>query len=438
MLIPTSRVHTLTPVTSWWSRLGLVLASAAWCASCGGDSAASCEDAACPAGWVCGAKGCEPLPPAPSTGDLGRFTSSALTSDGRLLVATYDETHGNLIVSAEQEDGRDALQPVDGWRVEGGSLIDTDSGRWTALAVDQQDNAHLAWFDVDGGQLRYARASRAAGWQDWSVEVVDGTGPEVRGTHASIAVAQGIVYLAYRDETARQLRYARRDADGTWTSRTIDGCAGEAACPEAGLEDYGEWARIAIIGQRPRIAFYDRLRGDLKMASRTEIGAWVTTTLDGRDLATDVDTGDVGRFISLALTPERHPALAYYDVSRGALRYLVPGSDPLVVDAGVRQDEARGAKRSDPVGEHAALRFDARGRAIVLYLDGGTPAVKMAVIAAGKVVATHSLDGLAPGAFFSFDAYGDGQLRGAYGAWIDGEAPRTRLVRFLIPIYTTR
>jgi len=421
---------------SWWRQLGLV-AAAAWCASCAADRGVACQDASCPAGYVCGATGCERVTPPVTTGDLGRFTSTALASDGRLLVATYDQTHGDLVVSVEQPDGHDVLQPVDGWRVEDRALVDTDSGRWTDLAIDGQDCAHLVWFDVDGGQLRYARASREGAWQDWSIEVVDGAGPEVRGTYASIAVAQGIVYVAYRDETGHQLRYARRDADGTWTTRAIDGCAGEADCPRDGLEDYGEWAQIAIIGQRPRIAFYDRLRGDLKMATRTEDGGWVTTTLDGRDPATDSDTGDVGRFISLALTPERHPALAYFDVSRGALRYLVPGSAPLVVDAGVRADPDRGAQRSDPVGQHAALRFDARGRAIVLYLDGGTPAVKQAVIAGGKVVSVRTLDGLAPGGFFSFDPFGDGQLRGAYGVWIDGEAPRTRLVRFLLPVYTS-
>ncbi|TNF30242.1 MAG: hypothetical protein EP329_13930 [Deltaproteobacteria bacterium] len=422
---------------SWWSRLGLALASVVWFAGCGGESAGVCDDSACPAGWVCGENGCEPTANPTTTGDLGRFTSTALTSDGRLLVSTYDQTHKNLVVSVEQADGHDELQPIDGWRVEDQTLVDTDSGRWTAITVDANDTAHLVWFDVDGGQLRYAHASRASAWQDWAIETVDGAGPEIRGTHASIVASQGIVYVAYRDETARQLRYARRDADGSWTLRTIDPCAGEAGCPEAGAEDYGEWAQIAIIGQRPRIAFYDRYRGDLKMATRTDEGAWVTTTLDGRDAVADVDTGDVGRFISLALTPERHPALAYYDVSRGALRYLVPGSAPLVVDAGVRDDATRGAKRSDPVGQHAALAFDDLGRAVILYLDGGIPAVKQAVVAAGKVVSTRILDGLAPGAFFSFDAYGEGQLRGAYGAWLEGEAPRTRLVRFLIPVYAT-
>ena len=422
---------------SWWSRSWRVAlaAGAVWAAGCGAGAGVACEEEACPAGWTCGVAGCEPLPTNPTTGALGRYTSTGLLSDGRLVVASYDQTHGNLVVSVEAEDGTERTRPVDGWRVEGRAVVDTDSGRWASLAVDGQDGLHAVWFDVDEGALHYGRATAAGDHDDWEIEVVDGAGPEVRGTHTSLVVAQGIVYVAYRDETARQLRYARRDADGTWTTRALDGCADEPDCPRAGEEDYGEWASLALIAQRPRIAFYDRLRGDLKMATRDEYGAWVTTTLDGRDALSGADTGDVGRFISLALTPERQPALAYYDATRGALRFLGPGGAPLVVDAGVQSDAVRGALRKDPVGQHAALRFDARGRAIVLYLDAGAPAVKQAVISANRVVSTRTLGALAPGGFLSFHPVAGDQLRGAYGAWVEGDAPRTRLVRFLLPVY---
>lgn len=394
----------------------------------------TCHDDACPAGHVCGATGCEPITAPTVMGDLGRFTSTALLSDRRLVVATYDTTHKNLVVSVERPDGSEFVRPVDGWRVDAHAVVATDSGRWTSLAVDDTDGLHLAWFDVDGGQLRYGYSAADSDHRDWRVEIVDGEGPEVRGAHASVAVAQGVVHIAYRDESARQLRYARRDPDGTWRHRAVDGCAGEDGCPVAGEEDYGEWASMVLIANRPRVAFYDRLRGDLKMASREEDGQWIVTTLDGRDPTTGEDTSDVGRFVSLALTAGRQPGLAYHDVTRGALRYLVPGSAPLTVDDGARYDEAVGAYRSDPVGQHVALRFDERDRAVVMYLDGGAPAVKQAVISGSRVTSVRVVEALEPGAFLSFTPSGDGQLRGAYGAWLPGSA-RTRLVRFLVPVY---
>ncbi len=391
-----------------------------------------CRDQTCPPGQVCGADDACVSIAAPATlGDLGRHTSAALLSDGRMVVATYDSTHRDLVVMTDQVDSAATVQVVAGRVAEDGTIVDTDAGRWNDLVVDEDDVVHAVWFDGDGGTLRYGQRAASGGW---TVEVVDGEGPSVRGTHASLAVRHGVVHAAYRDETARGLRYARRELDGTWATREVDGCAGEAGCPVEGGEDYGEYASITVIGQLPRVAFYDRARGDLKMATRAADGPWETTTLDGRDAASGADTGDVGRFVSLALTPERKPGLAYYDASQGALRYLLAGQAPLVVDDGVHYDEARGAWGSDPVGQHVQLRYDSNGRAVMLYLDAGNLAMKQAVVSGGQIVAVAAIDGFEAGGFIDFDFFGDDLLRGAYGPWIPGEAPRTRLARFLIPV----
>ena len=52
------------------------------------------------------------------------------------------------------------------------------------------------------------------------------------------------------------------DSDGDGTADCIDECPDDA-------EDYGEYASLVLVGGLPRVAFYDRSRGDLKLARGT-------------------------------------------------------------------------------------------------------------------------------------------------------------------------
>ncbi len=422
-----------------WLIAPLLLVLGAQATACGEGIEVTCVDEACPAGQVCGEGGCVPIEPPRTTGDLGRYTSVALRPDGRRVIATYDTTYGNLVLSLERADGTFEERLVDGWRVEAHALVETDSGQFATVALEpepadaqgQDAPVHVAWYDADQGELRYTRFPSSAPF-----EVADGVGAADRGRHASLALAEdGTVHLAYRDDTARALRHAERQSDGTWRASTLPVCAGEADCPRAGEEDYGEWAALAVVAGRPRIAFYDRLRGDLKMAERGDGGAWTVTTLDGRDPATDLDTGDVGRFARVAVDLKRRVAIAYFDATRGALRYLSPGGPspkPLTVDDGVYLDPATGATRRAVVGQHVAMRFDAQGRAVLLYLDATRNVLERATVAGGLVTPGGDLEGLPPGVYVDFGIAADGSLRGAYGAFVEGEAPRTRLVPFVL------
>ncbi|MFO0748577.1 MAG: hypothetical protein U1F43_23370 [Myxococcota bacterium] len=424
----------MSPRGSSAIRGAIVAFAAAALAACGGNGGASvsCDDAPC-----CGPR-CGETPPV-ELGDLGRFTHLAPLSDGRLAIATYDATKKNMIVIVERPDGTErTVHVVDGWRPStdalGDRLVDVDAGRWATLAVGADDAIHVAWFDADEGELHYARGDADAGFA--SVEVVDGDGPATRGTHASLALDDaGLPHIAYRDETRKNLRYARRDARGAWQTRAIDGCAGEPGCPVAGSEDFGEWAALAFVpavggGVAPRIAFYDRFRGDLKMAAQAGDGSWVTSTLDGRDPVTFADQGDVGRFASVASTPTRQLGIAYFDVTRGTLRYLSPGAGPRTVDDGRRLTRA-GAARRDAVGQFVRLAYDDTGRAHFVYADGSVPGLRHAVVVGEAAANVTALD-VPAGGWIDFVVGDDGGLVGAYGAFLPDAAPRTRLQLFTV------
>jgi len=365
---------------------------------------------------------------------LGQHTSVAVHDDGRLLLATYDATYGNLVVASQAPDGGQVTRVVDGWTVLEHGLQDRDRGKWTGIDVGPAGDAHVIWYDADAGSVRYARFGEANLDAAVEIEIVDGDGVADRGTHGSLAVGpDGVVHATYRDESAHLLRYARRSVDGAWSSEIVPGCAGELDCPDS-AEDYGEYASLVLVGGLPRIAFYDRSRGDLKLAQRDAAGSWAVSTLDGRDVERDIDTGDVGRFAAAAVDAKQRLGVAYYDATHGTLRYIFASGatpTPIVADDGVYTDPRTGAARQHLVGQHAALTFDPRDVALIVYLDAGNLGLKRARVMGDQVLDVAPLPGLRPGAFLSAALDGDGRLVGAYGAWPEGDPGGTALATFV-------
>ena len=320
-----SLFHTLLPYAR-----AVALVTLLWgpIAACTQPQPAQCVDELCPVGQACEDGRCAPLQVPTELGDLGRFNAAAIDSEGHLVIATYDSTHGNLVLWRESDDGASTYILVDGFRVEEHAVVNTDSGLHPSLALASDNSVHVAWYDAANTELRYARIAEGEPWQ---IETVDGQGPSDRGRHNALALDEkGRAYIAYRDDTARGLRYAVRSSSGLWDSKAISGCASEESCPDGTDENYGEYASLALIAGAARIAFYDRYRGDLKLASENGVGEFTVTTLDGRDPESGIDTGDVGRFSSLAVDPKRRLAVAYFDASGKSLRYLFEGSGSLV------------------------------------------------------------------------------------------------------------
>ena len=399
--------------------------------ACSDKEVASCFDEKCPVGQACSAGECVALQVPTELGDLGRFTRVQVDSNDNLVIATYDTTHGNLVLMKQSSDGTMSHILVDGFRVEAHAVVDTDSGMYPSIAIDQDDSVHLAWYDADNSELRYAHITQD---QPWTWEVVDGAGASDRGRHSSLALTEsGTVHIAYRDETTRSLRYANKPPNGDWITRPIAGCSTEEYCPELGQENYGEYASLALIAGQARIAFYDRYRGDLKLASENTDGSFTVTTLDGRDPVTGIDTGDVGRFAKVAVDPKRRLAVAYFDSTRKSLRYLFEGSGslvPQVIDSGLIEDEEPTTFRTHVVGQHVAIGFDSQGRALLIYLDATALKLKRATVIGEQILDASFIEDLPAGSFIDFTVTTDGRPKGAYGAWLENEAPRSYLKTF--------
>jgi hypothetical protein len=106
--------------------------------------------------------------------------------------------------------------------------------------------------------------------------------------------AAGVLHVAYYDTVAQNLKYATREADGTWSpTTTVDGGIGAGVQLSLALDSHGV----------PGVAYYDAAQKDLKYA-RLSGSKWAVATVDLERR--------VGRTPSIAFDSADHPMISYY------------------------------------------------------------------------------------------------------------------------------
>ena len=181
------------------------------------------------------------------------------------------------------------------------------------------------------------------------------------------------MYVAYRNETKQRLEIK---------SLNSESCAPDTDDPSNwlyGSANYGEYPSVAIAGSsqataRVVVGFYDRSNGDLVVA--TCLGKKVSyQVVDGSQTNPDLDTGNVGQWISLAIDPKTgNPSGAYFDRTRTALRFFESQQGQInivVVDDGQPEGHV--------VGQQASLAYDlSTKRPRIGYLDATSQSLKFA------------------------------------------------------------
>ena len=180
-------------------------------------------------------------------------------------------------------------------------------------------------------------------------------------------------------------------AAGTWHNESVDNIGVTGGYTSLALDNSSG---------NPHISYFDNITGDLKYASKSG-NNWTTET---------VDTGDVGRYSSLALDSYGNPHISYVDSTNHALKYAFKYSgswytqtvDPqgggidtsLVLDSsnnphisycdGFRLKYASKGTGSTwniwtvdssdtYIGEYNSLALDSNGNPHISYYDGSNP-----------------------------------------------------------------
>ncbi|MBX3159413.1 MAG: hypothetical protein KF773_25810 [Deltaproteobacteria bacterium] len=303
-----------------FAKLGAVvwfaaLASLPGC-SCG---SAPCGDQACLEGDI-------------PHGGLGRYTSIA--ADGtRVVVATYDQNLGDLVVAEATDPANLKLTVVDG--VPDGVTPTHDPGSyrggveepgpnvgaWTSIALSG-GLARVAYQDRETRALKFAYELKVGTWASY---IVDGSknGEEV-GRYASIAIdAEGRPAIAYialgvpdgAGHRVTELRLARAGtaAPGEFDWATSAIASANGTC--AGLCGAGK-ACVAGLEGESCISPSSDCGGGCGTGQVCNAAACVAELVDPK-VAT-LATG-TGLFASLVLLPDGRLAVAYYDASKRGL-----------------------------------------------------------------------------------------------------------------------
>ena len=204
-------------------------------------------------------------------------------------------------------------------------------------------NPAVAYYNVTGRLLMFARNSAVDGSGSWQIVVVDSVG--VVGLTTSLAVVNGNPAISYYDNTNGNLKYVRAvDASGTsWGAPvTLDSTG-----------NVGSYTSLAVVNGNPAISYYEQTNADLRYvrattASGTLAGDWgAPVTLDS--------TGDVGSYTSLAVV-NGNPAISYYDQTNGDLRYVrASDASGTTWPAGTTADSGFGTGN---VGRYTSLAVD--------------------------------------------------------------------------------
>jgi hypothetical protein len=135
--------------------------------------------------------------------------------------------------------------------------------------------------------------------------------------------------------------------------------------------DVGSWLSMAVTPEgKPALAFYDRTMGALGYAVGTvdkDGGVkWAYEEVDSYPDENGLNPGDAGRYASLAIASNGQVWIAYQDTSNGTLKYAHKGDG--VWDLGVA--DVGGGAKSD-AGYWASLALDSSGNPVVAHFDKG-------------------------------------------------------------------
>ncbi len=278
----------------------------------------------------CGENECRPGEVEP--GALGRWTSIA-ADDERVLVATYDQGLGDLVVVDVTDPAQPIMVAIAGVP-EGTPLYDPSTyrggivepganvGAWASIAMHGGQGG-VAFQDRDSEALMFARETSPG---VWATTMVDQDAGEV-GRYTSLTFdGQGRPAIAYLAESiedgagqfSTELRLARA-ADGnpgaTWSTSVI--VAGAASC--AGLCAGGAACIAGATGETCAAVTAD-CAGPCAPGQACVVGA--CTDVFEAPLAETIGSGP-GLYVSLVTLPDGRLAAAYYDTNARALALAV-------------------------------------------------------------------------------------------------------------------
>ena len=170
-----------------------------------------------------------------STGNLGWYTSIAIGDNGNPVISYFDFTNEALKVAACTNAGCTGTPTI--------TTVDSDGnvGRYTSMAISDSGNPVISYFDFTNEALKVAACTTADCSGTPTVTTVDSDGDV--GRELSIAIGDsGYPLISYYDATNTALKLAActtADCSGTPTVTTVDSEGWVGLNPSIAIGDSG-------------------------------------------------------------------------------------------------------------------------------------------------------------------------------------------------------
>jgi hypothetical protein len=287
------------------------------------------------------------------------YTSIAVDANGDPMISYYDQ--GSTLLGFARCD-MSATDGCDGTADWTRTIVDDDEVAYTSIAVDANGDPMISYYNLGDENLEFARCDMSASGgcdqtTDWTTTIVDSI-----GAFTSIAVdANGDPMIAYYNTDLPNLKFAWCDMSATgcdqladWTKATVD---------PNWSPGVGQYSSIAVDGNGdPMISYYDSTHRDLMFVT-CDMDTLCDQTVDWSANIVRLDEdGDVGQYTSIAVDPTGNPAISYYDVTNGDLRYVRANSSVGGIAEWPGTDAGSGSVAGSPAGSR--LNYVALGAAV--------------------------------------------------------------------------
>jgi hypothetical protein len=340
----------------------IVLVAIALLPGCTCGSTNKCGDVDCMEGEV-------------TRGSLGHWTSIA-SDDKRVMVATYDQGLGDLVVIDVTDPAKQKFVAVDGVpdvaAVYEGDYRDgidepgDNIGAFTSIAISK-GHAMVAYQDRDSGALKFAYEKKAG---SWATMVVD-DGPN-SGQYASLIVdKQGFPAIAYvksglpdgmnRVAELRVVRSTSKEPGSAdaWRTAPVSVTAAVATC--GGQCDAGQVCIAGMMGETCAA-----VTADCSAACGSGTACVAGTCTDEIPKATVASIGSgTGLFAQLVEMADGRLAVVYYNYSKRALEIAVENG----AGAGEYTITKLDGETNGDRGMWARAAIDAAGTIHIAYQD---------------------------------------------------------------------
>jgi len=237
-----------------------------------------------------------------ATGNMGEYSSIALSADGFPVISYYDSTNSALKVAKCHNASCSIAATL--------TIVDNAAtvGSYTSIAIGSDNFPIISYYDTDNSALKVAKCANSGCTTGTTVTTLDSAGTV--GTQSSIKVdSNGLPVISYYDASNTALKVAK--------------CA-NAACTAATLTFVdntaivGDYNRLVLGSDGlPVISYYDATNTSLKVAKCSNSGCTASTTLS------TVDNGGFdGMFstIAIGVGDDNFPVIAYANQTAYALK----------------------------------------------------------------------------------------------------------------------